>query len=81
MMGGSLDLLAQAFPDSRLRLDGIGALVGETGFGPITRTVTGALEGLLFAGCIVGAMCLAGRQLGAARAARDCISPSGSGFG
>ena len=65
MMGGSLDLLARAFPDSRLRLDPIGALVGETGFGPLSQTLTGALEGLLFAACIVGAMVLARRKLAA----------------
>lgn len=63
MMGGSLDLLAQSFPDSRLRLDQIGALFGETGFGPASQVVTGGLEGLLFGGCIVGAMVIARRQL------------------
>jgi len=46
-----------------LRLDRIGALFGETGFGPISQTVTAALEGALFAGCLVGAMGLARRGL------------------
>jgi DNA-binding winged helix-turn-helix (wHTH) protein len=63
LMGGSLDLLASRFPDSRLRLDQIGALFGETGFGPVTRTVTGGLEGGLFAGCVVGAMIIAWRRI------------------
>jgi DNA-binding winged helix-turn-helix (wHTH) protein len=63
LMGGSLDLLARAFPDSRLRLDQIGALVGESGFGPISQIVTGGLEGGLFGACIVGAMILARRTL------------------
>ena len=63
MMGGSLDLLAQSFPESRLRLDQVGALVGETGFGPLSQVVTGGLEGLVFGGCIVGAMTIARRQL------------------
>jgi DNA-binding winged helix-turn-helix (wHTH) protein len=56
MMGGSLDLLAQRFPGSRLRLDGLGAITGESGFGPVSHMVTGALEGALFAGCVVVAM-------------------------
>jgi hypothetical protein len=63
MMGGSLDLLAQQFPDSRLRLDQIGAWFGETGFGPVSQTVTSALEGGLFAAGVVIAMRLAKRNL------------------
>jgi len=56
LMGGSLALLAQHFPDSRLRLDDLGQLLGEQGFGPLTRAVTSVLEGMLFAACVVGAM-------------------------
>ncbi len=63
LMGGSLDLLARNFSDSRLRLDRIGGLFGEDGFGPVTRIVTGGLEGALFGGCIVGAMILARRGM------------------
>jgi hypothetical protein len=62
-MGGSLDLLARSFPGSRLRLDQIGGLFGESGFGPVSQIVTGGLEGVLFGGCIVGAMILARRSL------------------
>jgi hypothetical protein len=62
LMGGSLDLLAHQFPGSRLRLDAIGALIGERGFGPVSELVTGTLEGALFAGCIVAAMLLARRR-------------------
>ena len=61
LMGGSLDIIARHFPGSRLRLDQLGALFGESGFGPVTRTVTGALEAALFAGAIVAAMMLAKR--------------------
>ena len=50
-------------PGARLRLDSLGALFGEAGFGPIAQCVTGALEGALFAACIVGALILAGRRL------------------
>jgi DNA-binding winged helix-turn-helix (wHTH) protein len=59
LMGGSLNLLAEHFPGSQLRL---GGLFGESGFGPVSRTVTAALEGGLFAGCIVAAMLLVRRQ-------------------
>ena len=64
LMAGSLDLLARSFPGSRLRVDQIGALFGEDGFGPVSQIVTGALEGLLFSACVVGAMVLARRGLG-----------------
>lgn len=67
LMGGSLDLLALSFPDSRLRLDQIGTLFGETGFGPISQVVTGGLEGALFGGCITGAMLLTWRRLNGSR--------------
>jgi hypothetical protein len=63
LMGGSLDLLARTFPASRLRLDQIGALFGETGFGPVSQLVTGGLEGALFGGCVVSAMILGRRSL------------------
>jgi len=62
LMGGSLDLLAHAFPTSRLRIDQVGAMFGEGGFGPVAQLGTGALEGALFGGCIVGAMRLARRD-------------------
>ena len=58
LLGGSLDLLAGHFPQSRLRLQQVGALFGETGFGPVTELATGALEGSLFACCVVAAMLL-----------------------
>ena len=61
LMGGSLELLSSSFPASRLRLDQIGALLGEPGFGPVSQIVTGGLEGGLFAACVVGAMIFARR--------------------
>lgn len=63
LMAGSLDLLARNVPGSRLRLDAIGRAFGETGLGPISQSVTGALEGALFAACIVAAMMRAQRDL------------------
>jgi DNA-binding winged helix-turn-helix (wHTH) protein len=64
LMGGSLDLLARQFPQSRLRLDQIGGVLGETGFGPLSQAVTASLEGALFSACVVGAMILARRRWG-----------------
>ncbi len=64
LMGGSLDLLAQVFPGSRLSLDQIGAVFGETGFGPVSQVVTGGIEGLLFGGCVVAAMTMARKAMG-----------------
>lgn len=64
LMGGSLDLLARTFAGSRLRLDPLGTLFGEGGFGPVARIVTSGVEGILFGCCIVGAMCLASRSVG-----------------
>jgi DNA-binding winged helix-turn-helix (wHTH) protein len=63
LMGGSLDLLSQTFPGSRLRLDQLGMLVGEHRFGPISQVVTGALEGALFSAFVVGALLFAQRSL------------------
>jgi hypothetical protein len=37
LLGGSLALLARSFPGSRLRLDHIGALFGESGFGRLSE--------------------------------------------
>ncbi len=56
LMAGSLDLLARTFPDSRLRLAQWGTLSGDAGFGTASQVATGALEGALFAACIIAAM-------------------------
>jgi hypothetical protein len=66
LLGGSLDLLAGVFPQSRLRLDQIGVLFGEDGFGRVSQIVSGGLEGMLFAACVAYAMLLARRQIGGA---------------
>jgi DNA-binding winged helix-turn-helix (wHTH) protein len=62
LMAGSLDLLARAFPNSRLHLDQIGALFGETGFGPVSLMISAAAEGLLFSGGVVAAIIWAQRR-------------------
>jgi DNA-binding winged helix-turn-helix (wHTH) protein len=55
LMGGSLDLLAQAFPSSRLRLPEVG--------GPVAEALTAAMEGAVFGLCLTAAMALARRTL------------------
>ncbi len=62
LLGGSLDLLVRHFPGSRLRLDPIGRLFGETGFGPLSQVATAALEGALFCACVTAAMIWARRR-------------------
>ena len=62
MMGGSLALLADSIPGSRLRIDAVGSLFGEADFGPVTHIFTSALEGALFSACLVGAMIVARRR-------------------
>jgi DNA-binding winged helix-turn-helix (wHTH) protein len=63
LLGGSLDLLAHEFDQSRLRLGRIGGLLGENGFGPLSQLFTGALEAGLFTACVVGAILFAQRRL------------------
>ena len=65
LMAGSLDLLATEMPGSRLRLDRIGALLGEDGFGPLSQIATAAFEGALFTAGVVGAVLLARRWVAA----------------
>lgn len=55
-LGGSLVFLLGRFPQSQFRLDAIGALFGESSFGPVSRAATSGIECLLFGACIVGAM-------------------------
>jgi DNA-binding winged helix-turn-helix (wHTH) protein len=62
LLAGSLALLAAQFPDSRLRIDQIGALLGEAGFGPLSQALSATLEGTLFGACTVGAIALARRE-------------------
>lgn len=62
LMAGSLQVLAERFPNSRLSFDQIGRLFGESEFGPISQAVFGGLEGLLFTACIVAALLFAQRR-------------------
>jgi DNA-binding winged helix-turn-helix (wHTH) protein len=58
LLGGSLALLAESFPDARLHLDPFGALLGS-----FAASVTSALEGAWFSLCLTGALMLARREL------------------
>jgi len=64
LMGGSLEVLARTFPESRLELDELGALFGETGFGPLSQVATAGFEGALFGGCIAAGMIIGRDFLG-----------------
>lgn len=66
MFAGSLMLLANAFPESRLTFGALTQVAGNT-FGPV---LTGAFEGGLFAACLIAAITLAERTLAATRRER-----------
>jgi DNA-binding winged helix-turn-helix (wHTH) protein len=53
---GSLAGLTADFPSSHLHAERIGSLFGEPQFGLVTQLVTAALEGALFASCVVAAI-------------------------
>lgn len=68
LMGGSLHSVAEVFPASRLRLDHLGGLVGEAGFGPVAQAVTAGMEGWLFGLGVIAALWLTRRALESERA-------------
>lgn len=76
LMLGSLELLAEAFPGSSLRLQQIGEVFGESGFGPVTRFASTILEAALFSACVVGAMMLVRRSLRAEASGVDQQAPA-----
>jgi DNA-binding winged helix-turn-helix (wHTH) protein len=63
MLGGSLHLLAEQFPDSHVHLDTIAHLFREKAFGQVTQAVTGAIEGMVFGGGVVGALTIGRRYI------------------
>lgn len=63
LLGGSLDRLAYIFPQSQLRLDPLGRILGEDRFGPNSAVATGGFEGMLFAVGVTAGMLWAARRL------------------
>jgi hypothetical protein len=61
LLGGSLDLLARSFAESRLQLDAIGRYFGDVRFGPTTQVILAGIEGAIFVGCVAGALVAASR--------------------
>lgn len=62
LMAGSLELVAERFPQSRLSLEQMGGAFGEAGFGPLTRLAISGVEGLLFTACVTAAILLSWRR-------------------
>lgn len=62
LMLGSLELVAETFPRSRLNLDQLARLFGEAKIGTMSRFGSTILEAALFSACVVGAMMLARRR-------------------
>jgi DNA-binding winged helix-turn-helix (wHTH) protein len=62
LLGGSLNLLTRGFPGARFRLDLVGSLLGENGFGRMSEAVTATIEGGLFGLCVAGALALARKR-------------------
>jgi DNA-binding winged helix-turn-helix (wHTH) protein len=56
LMGASLAGVATTFPTSQIAVGGLGRLFGETGFGPISQSAFGFLEGSLFGGALALAL-------------------------
>lgn len=52
LMGASLAAFAETYPDSRIRFHGLGRLLGEDGFGPLTQSAFGAFEALVFGAAV-----------------------------
>lgn len=64
LMLGSLELVAETFPRSRLKLEPVARLFGEEKVSTITRFGSTILEAALFSACVVAAMMFARRRFG-----------------
>ena len=63
LMLGSLELLINGFPNSRLRLEQISHAFADVRLNSLVHLCAGVIETGLFAGCVVGAMTLAQRRI------------------
>ena len=79
LMGGSLAALAAQFPAARLRLDHLGALFGESTFGPVSQAATAGLEGAVFGAAMVLALSSQRRQLNGSAGSERAVGPPEGG--
>jgi DNA-binding winged helix-turn-helix (wHTH) protein len=53
LFSGSIEVIAQAFSDSKIHLDTLASIFGEKRFGLISRIILGAMEGFVFGGFLM----------------------------
>ncbi|MDZ7292728.1 MAG: winged helix-turn-helix domain-containing protein [candidate division KSB1 bacterium] len=56
LFSASLELIARSFANSQIRLEPLATFFGEVHFGRTSQIALGAMEGLLFGGCLMGGM-------------------------
>jgi hypothetical protein len=56
LFSASLELIARSFANSQIRLEPVASFFGEVHFGSTTQIALGAIEGMLFGGCLMGGM-------------------------
>ncbi len=56
LFSASLELIARSFANSQIRMEPVASFFGEVHFGRTTQIALGAIEGMLFGGCLVGGM-------------------------
>lgn len=62
LFSASLELIARSFANSQIRMEPVASFFGEVHFGRTTQIALGAIEGMLFGGCLVGGMELLARR-------------------
>ncbi|MCI0692911.1 winged helix-turn-helix domain-containing protein [candidate division KSB1 bacterium] len=62
LFSASLELIARSFANSQIRMEPVAPFFGEVHFGRTTQIALGAIEGMLFGGCLVGGMELLARH-------------------
>lgn len=56
LFSASLELIARSFANSQIRMEPVASFFGEVHFGRTTQIALGAIEGMLFGGCLMGGM-------------------------
>ncbi len=62
LFSGSIDIIADAFANSPIKLEPLASLFGEANFGKISKIILGAIEGFLFGGFMIGGIELFRRE-------------------